>query len=162
MPIEIWEKIPNQPSRYEVSNLGRIRTLAFTVGNRTMKEKILFSGLSQKGYPRINLNGTIRFIHNVVAEVFVQNPNNYPQVNHKDGNKLNNCADNLEWVTNQQNRDHAVANGLHSKEARPNTRKYTDQDAEEMAQMQFHGYSLRSIARLHNTTHAAIKKVLAR
>lgn len=66
-----------------------------------------------KGYLRVKIAGQLRFIHRLVAEKYVPNPSGYEQVNHKDGNKLNNCADNLEWVTNQMNRDHAVQNGLH-------------------------------------------------
>ena len=68
-----------------------------------------------KGYLRVGIGKKLMFVHRLVAEKYVPNPNNLPQVNHKDGNKLNNCADNLEWVSNQTNRDHALKNGLHFK-----------------------------------------------
>ena len=55
----------------------------------------------------------MKFIHRLVAEKWVTNPDNKEQVNHKDGNKLNNSADNLEWVDNQENRNHAVKEFLH-------------------------------------------------
>ena len=67
-----------------------------------------------KGYYRVSIGGRLQFVHRLVATKYIPNPNNLPQVNHKDGNKLNNCADNLEWVTNQQNRDHAVEEKLHT------------------------------------------------
>lgn len=67
---------------------------------------------NNKGYLRIMVNKNRYFVHRLVAQKYVPNPNNNPQVNHKDGNKLNNNANNLEWVTNQQNRTHAVKNSL--------------------------------------------------
>lgn len=70
-----------------------------------------------KGYLRFSLLiGNKRkffFVHRVVAEKYVPNPERKPQVNHIDGNKLNNRADNLEWVTNYENRQHAIKNGYH-------------------------------------------------
>ena len=78
--------------------------------------KELYTSLTNKGYKDgcISINGKRKHlsIHRTVALLYVPNPNNLPQVNHIDGNKLNNHYTNLEWVTNQQNRTHAIENGL--------------------------------------------------
>ena len=66
-----------------------------------------------KGYLRVSIGGQLTFVHRLVAQKYIPNPNNYDQVNHIDGDKTNNSVDNLEWVTNQDNREHAVKNGLH-------------------------------------------------
>lgn len=65
-----------------------------------------------KGYFRVSIGGKLLFVHRLVAEKYIPNPNHKSQVNHKDGNKENNYIDNLEWVTNQENRNHAVNNSL--------------------------------------------------
>ena len=74
--------------------------------------------LHEKGYLRVTLqcDGKKKKhrIHRLVAEQFINNPDNLPQVNHKDGNKLNNDISNLEWCTQSQNMQHAVENGLHN------------------------------------------------
>ena len=74
---------------------------------------ILKGQKNSKGYLRVCIGKKFMFIHRLVAEKYVPNPNNKDQVNHKDGNKLNNSADNLEWVSNQENRNHAVKDFLH-------------------------------------------------
>lgn len=74
---------------------------------------ILLGQPNGKGYLRVSIGGELKFIHRLVAEKYIPNPNNYEQINHKDGNKLNNSVENLEWVTNQQNRNHAMQHNLH-------------------------------------------------
>ena len=73
---------------------------------------ILIGQPNSKGYLRVCIGKKFYFIHRLVAEKYVPNPDNKEQVNHKDGNKLNNSANNLEWMTNQENRTHAVNNFL--------------------------------------------------
>ncbi len=89
---------------YQVSNLGRVRSLG---NDKTRKEKILKPGINNKGYQYVNLykngKGKLFSVHRLVATMFIPNPENLTVVNHKDENKLNNCVDNLEWVTMKYN-----------------------------------------------------------
>lgn len=96
---EIWKRIPQSDKFYEVSNLGNVRN--------GITKKILSPRPTPTGYLRIHIsigNGRKDFyIHRLVAEAFIPNPNNYQVVNHLDNNPANNHANNLEWVTQKQN-----------------------------------------------------------
>lgn len=83
-----------------------------------------------KGYLRVVIGKKRYFVHRLVAERYVPNPDGKDQINHKDGNKLNNNADNLEWVTNQENRDHAILNNLHMCGERCPWSKLTQKDVD--------------------------------
>ena len=83
-----------------------------------------------KGYLRIKIENKLEFVHRLVAEKYIPNPENKPQVNHKDGNKLNNCVDNLEWVTNLENRQHAISHNLHLKGEKCPWAKITQKDVD--------------------------------
>ena len=104
---EIWKDIPDYEGLYQVSNLGRVKSLTRKYKTRKNNECIKSPSIAGKGYYRISLckNGNIKYyyIHQLVAKTFIDNPNNYKLVNHKDENKLNNYVNNLEWCDNKYN-----------------------------------------------------------
>ena len=112
---EIWKPIKDYEGLYEVSNKGRVKSLQrYTESynksgeiKQNHKEKILKNNIMKSGYVMITLfkNGKPKsyFIHRLVAQVFVPNPENNNEVNHKDENKSNNNFENLEWCTRKYN-----------------------------------------------------------
>ena len=108
---EIWKDIKGYEGYYQVSNLGRVKSLNY---NHTSKEKILSPAINKKGYYVVSLSETT-YVHKLVAETFLPNPDNLPCVNHKDENKQNNVVwinedgsidfekTNLEWCTYKYN-----------------------------------------------------------
>lgn len=74
--------------------------------------RILKHSMSNTGYFTVYVDGKNRLLHRLIAETFIPNPCNLPVVNHKDGNKLNNAVENLEWCTHKENNRHAVETGL--------------------------------------------------
>lgn len=104
---EIWKPIKDYEGIYEVSNLGRIKTLSRTINGRKMPEKIKKLDKAKQGYLRIELSknkiNKKYSVHRLVAQTFIDNANNYPCINHKDENKMNNNVDNLEWCTHLYN-----------------------------------------------------------
>lgn len=104
--MEEWKPIKGYEGLYEVSNLGRVKSLG-KGKNRNSKGRILKAHKSSKDYlyARLCKEGKTKsyYVHRLVAIAFVDNPEGYNEVNHKDENKENNCADNLEWCNRQYN-----------------------------------------------------------
>lgn len=113
---EIWKDIEGYDGFYQVSNLGRVRSWKNARWGRCDKPHSLTLSNHAKGYTMVTLGQyEKKTVHRLVAEAFIPNPENKSQVNHINGNKADNRVKNLEWVTNQENRDHAVEHGLHLK-----------------------------------------------
>lgn len=119
--IELWKPIKDYETLYLISNFGRVKSLDKIVpcrnGYRTVKEKILVPSRSGNirsdgsYYLKVmltkNNKSTNKYIHRLVAETFLENPNNYLEINHIDENKQNNKYDNLEWCNRKQNNNHS-------------------------------------------------------
>lgn len=102
MTEEVWKPIVGFEGIYEVSNYGRIKSLP---REKRTKGQILKPYLNRYGYHVVSLRKEAKGktyclkVHRIVAQAFIENPNNYPYINHKDENKTNNNAENLEWCT---------------------------------------------------------------
>lgn len=110
---EIWKDIKDYEGLYQVSNLGRVKSLNYL---RTEKEQILKTNKVCRGYYQVVLwkdKKPKRYsVHRLVAEAFLPNPFNYPIINHKDENPSNNCSQNLEWVTYKYNSAYSVGTSI--------------------------------------------------
>lgn len=110
---EIWVQLKDFEGLYEISNFGRIKSLP---KKGSGKEFILKQAQDKCGYKKVRLSKDNKkysiLVHRAVAATFIPNLENKPQVNHKNGDKTNNNASNLEWVTNSENQKHAIHNNL--------------------------------------------------
>ena len=114
---EIWKDIKGYEGLYQVSNMGRVKSLRNFSGvhKKYYKyEKIMKLVNNGKGYLTVMLSNNKvkkhKYIHRLVAQTFLPNPNNLPEVNHKDEDKKNNCVCNLEWCERQYNNQYGTKN----------------------------------------------------
>jgi hypothetical protein len=119
--IEIWKDVVGYEGIYQISSFGRLKTISRAVktwfGSRVMVEKIRKPGKwPNEWYTTYILSknrvNKLFSAHRLVAISFIDNPNNYPEVNHLDGDKTNNRVSNLEWCTSSQNKSHSHRTGL--------------------------------------------------
>ena len=116
--IEEWKDIEGFEGFYQVSNLGRVKSLGGWCGTAKRKEKIRATHLTHDGYVKVRLihrgKDKTKRVHRLVAEAFIPNSENEETVNHLDGNKQNNVVSNLEWVNRTGQMLHAYSLGLKS------------------------------------------------
>lgn len=173
--MEIWKAVKDYEGSYEVSSFGNVRSLDRFVDRGfkkiPVKGRLMTKRLTEKGYYKVDLskvkNGKKShkgfFVHRLVASVFVSNFNGKPHVNHKDGIKINNYPNNLEWVTPSENTIHAYENGLLTRargEDSPNA-KLTNKQAQEIRDDFRFGIDLKKdFAKKYNINRCTIRKIL--
>ena len=154
-----WKRIKDYPN-YEVSRSGEVRNIK--------TGRILKHALNIRNYHFVNLcneNGPkSKVIHRLVAIAFIPNPENYPQVNHKDGNKINNHVSNLEWVTNQMNAKHAHETGLNDSIIGENhyKSKLTKNQVIEIRNRAANGESMKSLSKEYPVCYTMIARIVRR
>ena len=116
--MEVWKNIEETNGIYQVSNKGRIKRVGIYKNQFTSwhNEYILKPAIHERGYlfVQLSVNGKIlrRYIHRLVAQAFIPNVDKKATVNHKNGDKTNNCVENLEWCNQSYNTKHAYKNNL--------------------------------------------------
>ena len=174
---EIWKDILEFENMYQISNLGNVKGLKRTIkGNKstwTKEECILKIFLDKKGYSQIRLSKenikTTKKIHRLVAIAFLPNPDNKPQVNHKDGIKTNNYPSNLEWCTNSENQIHAYKKGLNKHTENHNIanakkgllkRKLSAEDVINLRKMRENGLTYKKIGEHFNISGKFVEQII--
>jgi len=164
---EEWRNVPDFEG-YQVSSLGRVRGIDRLCGNRpgVTKGKILKPFRNKRGYLEVNLynnsKSTAKIIHRLVAKAFISNDFNKPQVNHIDGNKLNNEVSNLEWMSNSENQLHAYSLGLQPSRAGENNvkAKITDKSVTELKVLYNSGKTIVDISNIMNINVSIIRNII--
>lgn len=173
---EEWRDIVGYENCYQVSNLGRVKSLSRIKHNQynsfKTKERILANRFDSKGYPIVMLYKNSKpknfKVHRLVLTAFVSKSKERKQCNHKDGCKHNNKLSNLEWTTPSENIIHAFENGLIPPRSRgiknPNA-KLTTNDVKNIRNI-YHfgirGHGAQSIANKYNVTKATILNIVKR
>ena len=161
---ELWKRHPKY-SNYMISNQGRVKHLTY-VNNKTIKERLLCGSLHNDGYIFVSIclgNSKYKQIpkHRLVAETWIENPNNKPEINHKDGNKQNNSIDNLEWCTSSENQQHAVDNMLQPITVSTYKGKLSKEQRDEIInRYNIENISKRQLAKEYEVSHTTINDLL--
>ncbi|WP_405101481.1 NUMOD4 domain-containing protein [Oceanobacillus sp. FSL H7-0719] len=165
---KIWKDIKGYEGLYQVSKWGRVKSLKRkNLAGTYMKERMFDVYPNNQGYYMVKLSkegkGRDVSVHRLVAETFIPNPDNKPQVNHIDGNPMNNKVTNLEWVTPQENIDHAWDTGLNKNrgEAHSNAKLNEEKVKEIRSLHRLDIYSVKELSEKFKVSIGAIYNVIS-
>ena len=159
--MEVWKDVVGYEGYYQVSNLGRVKSLKRKHMRTT---KILKNNVSKRGYQRVilckNNAEKHKSIHRLVALTFILNPENKRTVNHINGFKTDNQVINLEWATSKENMQHAYDNGLITglKGEKHNCAKLTGNDVRQIRELVSYKSKV-SVAKIFNVTVGTISHI---
>jgi hypothetical protein len=168
--LEIWRDINGYEGHYQVSNIGRVKSLARVVECRknvlvNKKEKMLLDWNCGKGYRKVKLSKdsiekSIR-VHRLVAETFLGNTEAKSEVNHINGIKYDNRVENLEWCTSSENTKHALNNKLKisQKGSEHGMSKLTEKDVLEIREIG-RSKGLKEVSKIYKVSESLISNVL--
>jgi hypothetical protein len=154
---ELWLPIKGYEGLYEVSNTGFVRSIK---SDKVLKME------NKNGYFSVNLykNGQVhKYVHRLVAQTFIDNPNNHQEVNHIDCNKHNNRVDNLEWCDRKQNLKHSYEHGLKRYGVLHGCHKLTDEDVTNIRKEYVEGdreHSLHALGKKYNVNWCTIQAIV--
>jgi hypothetical protein len=169
MDKEEWRPVKGNESTHEVSNKGRVRSLTRRVnsgqtGGRLVKGKILKLTKTKQGYLCVNLGRKVgvKLVHILVCQAFKDNPEGKRTVNHENGIKTDDRAENLSWNTHKENNEHAIKTGLNQgvRGTLNYNCRFTEEQVEEiMETIRTTDTSFCQIARDYNVGHTAISDI---
>jgi len=156
--LEVWKDVVGYEGLYQVSNLGNVKSL----GNEfSRKERLLKLSFQSKGYLTVVLQKDAKrkmvLVHRLVAEHFIPNIYNKPQINHINGIKTNNRIENIEWVSHRENLDHAINNDLILKGEKNKKSKLKDVDVIEIHSLLQKGTTTtKELSETYNVSYSTI------
>ena len=177
LPSEEWRAVVGWEGYYEVSSLGRVRSVTRMVSTRKsylkpLTGRVLKQGQSTTGYPSVMLcvdgNHKFRKVHRLVGMAFVPNPNQYAELNHIDGNPQNGAASNLEWCSRQHNIAHAWETGLskvhynRKRGAEQYLSKLTEDQVRQIRLERAAGAEIIPLGRKYGVNHSTISSICLR
>lgn len=168
---EIWKDIPGYEGFYQVSNMGNIKSLDRYIkhqkgGNRLIRGRFMKQQAQKNGYLSVMLQRDSKekriSVHRLVALAFIKNQSGKPEVNHIDGNKLNNFANNLEWCTRVENYKHGRSlNLIKSIKGENNpAAKLNKSQVFDIVNLSKSGYSRKDMAEKYNVSISSIRRIL--
>lgn len=172
---EVWKEVPGYEGVYQISNLGRVKHLEekqirsngrvlceFTIPERILKP---YRTGKRDGYMTVSIRKKNLKVHRLVAEAFCPNPECKPEVNHIDGDKSNNAANNLEWVTTLENSQHAWKNHLVPAGENRCGSKLTQDDVDKIRKIYRRGdkeFGAKPLARRYGISCTTLRNIIKR